>query len=420
MNHLPKFLMALFMQKFGDITTLGLLTPAGSDRKYYRFITVKGYNCYSHYSLAKRSPYIDDPSVPDTVIGMDGGTPSEAHTFLYLSHHFREKGLPVPQIYDSLVEEGYPAYLQEDLGEASLFDVIRNGRTTGQFSEDEKALIKRVIRLLPAIQIKGDEGLDYRHCSPQAEFNNRTVMWDLNYFKYCFLKTTGVRFNEDRLEDDFEKLSDILNDKTVRGFMYRDFQSRNVMIRAKDYLEKLSCFYLDDTEEEQKERMRRNRLESIHGDPYFIDYQGGRRGPVLYDVASFVWQAKANYPEELKEELVEEYLEALSQLTPIDKETLRKQLVYFVLFRMLQVLGAYGFRGKYEHKTHFLESIPFALESLLAWIEKYSEEFDTQIPYLHLMLQCMCKGELGMLEDEEEEDEEEEDDEENTFDPTIN
>jgi aminoglycoside/choline kinase family phosphotransferase len=288
----------------------------------------------------------------------------------------------------------------EDLGEVSLFDAIQQGRATGKFSPKEKALLKRVIRLLPQFQVKGDEGLDYSTL-PQPEFNRRLVMWDLNYFKYCFLKTTDIHFDEDYLEDDFEHMAEVLNGPTVKGFMYRDFQSRNVMIRTKDYLENLSDFYLDDDDEQKKERKKQNALNSLKGDPYFIDFQGGRRGPLLYDVASFVWQAKAHFPDRLRKDLVEEYLDALQELTPIDKDQLREQLVHFVLFRMLQVLGAYGFRGKFEHKKHFLESIPFALQNLQDWLKKHKKVLKPEYPYLYECLKSMCQWELHKEEEEE-------------------
>jgi aminoglycoside/choline kinase family phosphotransferase len=316
-----------------------LLTASGSERKYYRI-------------TPQRS------SAPATVIAMQGGQVDEARAFVYMSRHFESKGLPVPHIFAA--EADCPVYLQEDLGSRSLFDCIAGGRTSGVFSTDEESLVKRTVGLLPRVQITGGEGMDYSVCTPQQAFNRRTVMWDLNYFKYCFLKTTPTPFNEDCLEDDFERMAADLTGSAVEGFMYRDFQSRNVMIRP-------------------------------DGQPALIDFQGGRRGPVLYDVASFVWQAKARYPEALRRELVETYLEALSGLVSIDKDLMRSQLRQFVLFRMMQVLGAYGFRGKFERKPHFLESIPFGLQNLQELIAAHEAEFAARYPYLIKVLKRMVE-----------------------------
>ena len=176
-------------------------------------------------------------------------------------------------------------------------------------------------------------------------------MWDLNYFKYCFLKATGLEFSEDRLEDDFQRLTKVLMESmTGNTFMYRDFQSRNVMIR-------------DNT-------------------PWFIDFQGGRRGPFYYDVASFLWQAKANLPDKLRQELLDVYLESLNKYLPIGREEFLEHLRHFVLFRTMQVLGAYGFRGYFEKKPHFMQSVPFAIANLRSLLQTPYTEY----PYLNELL----------------------------------
>ncbi len=166
-------------------------------------------------------------------------------------------------------------------------------------------MLKKVIRLLPRIQFEGAQGLDFGKCYPAVEFNHRSILWDLNYFKYCFLKATGVEFREDLLEDDFEALCQTLIEsmETQPVFMYRDFQSRNIMVKD--------------------------------GEPYLIDFQGGRKGPLYYDVASFLWQAKANYPDSLRQELIDEYLEALRPYKQIEKEVFLSRLRHVVLFRTL-------------------------------------------------------------------------------------
>ena len=245
------------------------------------------------------------------LIGVQGTSHDENKAFLYMSKHFADKGLNVPNV---LIEsEDGMFYIQDDLGDTLLFDYISEGRKTGVFCEKEKDMLRKTMRMLANFQIKAAEDFDFSVCYPQPEFNTRTVLWDLNYFKYCFLKPTGLDFQEDKLEDSFKEFAEKLTNVDSNAFMYRDFQSRNVMIKDEE--------------------------------PYFIDFQGGRKGPVFYDVASFLWQAKARYSPELRNELVEEYLDELSKLQKVDKEDFYKNLNNFVLFRTLQVLGAYGFRG---------------------------------------------------------------------------
>ena len=265
-----------------------------------------------------------------TLIGVYGTSVDENEAFFYMAEHFRKNGLPVPEVH--IVSEDKMYYLQEDLGDTLLFHVIEKGRATSVFSEEEKELLRKTIRLLPAIQFAGADGFDFSRCYPQSEFNQRSILWDLNYFKYCFLKATGMEFQEDKLEDDFQKMSDVLLRSSSATFMYRDFQRRYVM-----------CYV---------------------GEPWFIDFQGGRKGPVFYDVASFLWQAKANLPDSLRGELLEEYIDALRKYTPVDRDYFYAQLRHFVLFRTLQVLGAYGVRGYFEKKPHFIQSVPFAIANL--------------------------------------------------------
>lgn len=288
------------------------LTGSGSNRHYYRIEGVAG-----------------------TYIGVIGESVEENKAFIKLANRFADRGLSVPRVV--AVTPGRDAYLQENLGDRLLFDEIANGRQTGEFSEHEKMLLKKTIRRLADIQYRGAEGLDFEVCYPLPEFCCRTVMWDLNYFKYNFLKLANIPFNESRLEDDFEKMADYLLAESFTTFMYRDFQSRNVMIKD--------------------------------GEPWFIDFQGGRKGPAHYDVASFLWQAKANIPGNLREELIEEYLDSASQYADIDRAGFKKRLQHVVLFRLMQVLGAYGFRGLFERKAHFMESIPGAMRNIRELME---------------------------------------------------
>lgn len=287
-----------------------------------------------------------------SLIGVCGTSVEENKAFVAMSGHFFSKGLPVPKV--EAVSIDYRYYLQEDLGNTLLFGYIAEGRKTSFFVDVEKKLLHRTMEELPRIQVLGAEGFDFSVCYPQAEFNIRSVLWDLNYFKYCFLKLTGLEFQEDRLEDDFSAFAEILLDYKTDTFMYRDFQSRNVMVKDNQ--------------------------------PYFIDFQGGRKGPLHYDVASFLWQAKANYPAELREELLQTYLKSLKKYSSVDEKQFRKQLKHFVLFRILQVLGAYGFRGYFEKKPHFLQSIPFAIDNLRTVLNDCD---DNKYPYLTGVLRAM-------------------------------
>ncbi|MBQ8385934.1 MAG: phosphotransferase [Paludibacteraceae bacterium] len=321
-------------KKAGELTAL---TASGSNRRYYRIES-------------------EDKTV--SLIGVQGTSRDENHAFLYMAEHFMQKGLNVPKVL--AVSDDEMNYVQQDLGNVLLFDYIAEGRKTGVFSAKEKDMLRETMRALARFQVIGAEEFDFNQCYPQPEFNLRSILWDLNYFKYCFLKATGLDFQEDKLENEFERLAYILLQNRMNAFMYRDFQSRNVMV----------CKDADGNEV-----------------PYFIDFQGGRRGPVFYDVASFLWQAKANYHPDLREELVEVYLEELQKYMPVDRELFYDTLKHFVLFRTMQVLGAYGFRGYFEKKPHFLQSIPFAIDNLRHLLKHASEDY----PYLIEVLQKMTE-----------------------------
>ena len=322
-----KQLEDLFVQyKHSTPKNIEELPSSGSNRRYFRLTA-------------------DDNS---TIIGVMGTSEDENIAFVKIAEHFRRQGLPVPEVY--AMSEDKKFYIQQDLGDNILFKMTEKGRTCGSFSEDERELLRKTMAKLPSIQFLGAEGLDFNVCYPQPEFDERMISFDLNYFKYCFLKATGIEFSEIKLEDDFQRMSDILMRSTSATFLYRDFQSRNVM------------FY--------------------NNQPYFIDFQGGRKGPIYYDVASFVWQAKANYSEELREELLKTYLDALRHYMPVDETYFRQQLRHFVLFRTLQVLGAYGFRGYFEKKPHFLQSVPYAIDNLRRLLREPFKEY----PYLSKIL----------------------------------
>ena len=315
-----------------------LLTGSASARMYYRMVA-DGVSC----------------------IGVIGTDRSENLAFESLACHFRSCGIPVPQVY-GMSEDGM-AYIQEDLGGEQLFETYMSVRRTGGDMTPVEDLLCRTMAMLPKIQFEGAGNLDFNICHPQKEFGRRTVMFDLNYFKYCFLKATGLEFHEMLLQDDFERLADDLvscglpcvsqAEQEVPTFMYRDFQARNVMVRE--------------------------------GQPYFIDFQGGRSGPIYYDVASFVWHARAAYSEELMQKMLDSYLDAVSVYIEVDRPRFMAGLRIFRLFRLLQVLGAYGFRGWTEHKANFITSIPSALSALKQLIDEPFERY----PYLMAVLREM-------------------------------
>jgi aminoglycoside/choline kinase family phosphotransferase len=315
-------LESLFEKQFGSVPLkVEALTGSASHRRYFR-LWGEGFS----------------------VIGVEGTDPDENHAFITLDRHFASKGIRVPSV---LAEEGL-CYLQEDLGGETLFDVAVAG---GHFDEE---LLCATMAALPKIQVEGAQGLDWSVCYPQPSFDARMISFDLNYFKYDFLKLVGAEFNEIRLQEDFDALQADLLAEPSDTFLYRDFNARNVMVRD--------------------------------GEPWFIDFQGGRRGPVYYDVASFVWQAKAAYPAILREKLVSAYVEALKAYRPVDEKHFRERLRLFVLFRQLQVLGCYGFRGLWEQKPYFRDSIPFALQNLHELLPF------PQYPYLSEVLGALCVG----------------------------
>lgn len=323
-------LISLFKQHTGKTEPLiEPLASSGSNRRYYR-LTSEDF----------------------TLIGVYGQSKEENNAFIKLAKHFHNQKLNVPKVFKVSKDMHY--YIQEDLGDIVLFDAIKAGRNTGVFSHGEIELLHKTIEKLADFQVKGAKGLDFDVCYPQPEFNERSIHWDLNYFKYSFLKTTGMEFQENLLEDDFERMAQkLLQDKT-NTFLLRDFQSRNVML--------------------------------VDGEPYFIDFQGGRKGPVYYDVASFLWQAKANYPDKLRYELIDTYIAALNKYYPVDKNYFLEQLRHFVLFRTLQVLGAYGFRGYFEKKPHFLQSVPFALNNLREILKSEFSEYPYLCKVMHEMI----------------------------------
>lgn len=310
MTTLPQSLTQLYQQTYHlSPLTVVPLKGSGSNRQYYRISGHDGSSC----------------------IGVVGTSVPENIAFCTFARHFSQKGIPVPQVL--AVSPDTSSYLQEDLGDLSLFHFLRRGREAGgHYDPTEEQMLHRVISQLPAIQLAGDSPSLYAHAYPLAEMDARSVHFDLNYFKYNFLKLSGIEFDELALENDFDTLCQQLLAIQPKGFQYRDFQARNIMLRQ--------------------------------GTPYYIDFQGGRRGPLHYDLASFLWQASASYSPSLRSRLIHTYLTSLRQYMPVSEPQFLQDLQLVALFRSLQVLGAYGFRGLWEGKNHFLQSIPLALHNL--------------------------------------------------------
>lgn len=265
-----------------------------------------------------------------SAIGILYGVREENVAFLEFSRHFRKHRLPVPDIYGEDLEHG--AYLEEDLGDTSLFELLSYNRKGEEIGPQVVEAYRKSIAALPRFQVEAARDLNYKVCYPRASFDRQSISWDLNYFKYYFLRLAGIPFSEQALEDDFSRLTKFLLSAGRDYFLYRDFQSRNIMLRD--------------------------------GQPYFLDYQGGRKGALQYDVASLLYDAKADLPAELRQELLDHYLDVLRGYADLPREAFMQHYYAYVYIRIMQALGAYGFRGFYERKVHFLQSVPYALKNI--------------------------------------------------------
>jgi aminoglycoside/choline kinase family phosphotransferase len=273
-----------------------------------------------------------------TVVGVVNADQAENRAFVSFSRHFRHNGVPVPEII-ATDSEG-TAYLEEDLGPTTLFELLQDERKeSAEIPPAVAEVYERAVRWLPQIQVRAGRDIDDRVCYPRSRFDRQSMLWDLNYFKYYFLKLAHVAFHEQELENDFEALTRYLLQSPGDFFLYRDFQSRNIMVRA--------------------------------GEPWFIDYQGGRRGALQYDLASLLVDAKANLPQSFRERLIEVYLDALRAHVAVERAEFLASFDAFTLIRILQAMGAYGYRGFYERKTHFLQSVPFAVRNLERLLETW-------------------------------------------------
>jgi aminoglycoside/choline kinase family phosphotransferase len=282
--------------------------------------------------------------------------------FLEFSRHFRRHGLPVPEIYAEDLSRG--AYLEEDLGDTTLFDFLSMNRVGETISLEAIEAYRKVVAALPRFQIEAGHDLNYKVCYPRASFDRQSIAWDLNYFKYYFLRLAGIPFNEQALEHDFARLTKFLLSASHDYFLYRDFQSRNVML--------------------------------CDGQPFFLDYQGGRKGALHYDIASLLYDGKADLPAELRQELLDYYLDCLGSFIDIKRDSFMEHYYAYVYVRIMQALGAYGFRGFYERKAHFLQSVPYALKNL-RWLTE-NVKLPIDLPALMEAFQGMSESEklLGL------------------------
>ncbi len=329
-------IIGLFENHFNEkVEIFELLPPSGSYREYCRL------------KNSTRS-----------VIGALNIDIKENTAFLSFTNHFRKIGLPVPEVY--AVSSDLKKYLQEDLGDTTLFDFLSTTRENEGFSENIVDEYKKVLKVLPKIQIIAGKDIDYSVCYPRAAFDKQSMMWDLNYFKYYFLKLAKIHFDEQSLEDDFQLFTNYLLSVNSGFFLYRDFQSRNVMLK-------------DD-------------------EVFFIDYQGGRQGALQYDLASLLYDGKADIPQSVRNKLFDYYLSELKKYMTVDQQEFTVYFKGFVLIRIMQAMGAYGFRGFYEKKEHFLKSIPFALKNLEYLLKDMN--LPIELPELFNVLEQLVQSEF--------------------------
>jgi aminoglycoside/choline kinase family phosphotransferase len=350
MQHLVRSIAELYKQWKGvEATSIDVLPQSGSERRYFRLHEKNG-----------------------SVIGTYGANIKENETFIYFSRNFKEKDLAVPEIL--AISNDFQFYLQEDFGDISLLNRLE----AEGFCAEVYELFKKSLDALALLHVKGDEGLDYSNCLTATEFGKQAIMADLLYFKYYFLDALRKPYDKQKLIDDFEALSNYLTHTEYKYFMFRDFQSRNIMVTPP-------------SEFPSKAKGRNEvRGEAVH----FIDYQGGMKGAPQYDVASMLWQARANLPDVWKNKLLDDYISSLEKIIEqkIDRNVFRSQYNGYVLIRLLQVLGAYGFRGLFERKAQFLTSIPLALRNLKEFFQ--NQNIGISVPEFRKVLDMCLADEI--------------------------
>jgi aminoglycoside/choline kinase family phosphotransferase len=328
-----KKLEELFQKKFDEeVKEIVSLKGDGSDRSLFR---LKSDN--------------------RSVIGVVGKNKKENKAFLEFSKIFKDNNINVPEIYLEDLEND--VYIEEDLGDDTLYSWMSEIREQEGFSEKIIKMYKKVIAELPRIQVEAGKKIDYSLCYQHIEFGQESMMWDMHYFKWHFLNIFyKTDINNEKLEDEFKKLADFLLEEKKDFFLFRDFQSRNVMIKDNQ--------------------------------PYFIDYQSGRKGALQYDLASMLYDSKANIPQANREEFVDEYIKSVNELSEINSERFKKYFYGFAFIRIMQALGAYGFLGSVKNKPHFLGNIPFAISNLEIMLDKFT--FLQEMPELKTIIQNLC------------------------------
>lgn len=326
----------LFEQWSGEsCIKVSSISANGSNRQYYR-LEGETHRC----------------------IAAVNGDVRENEAFLYYAKEMKERGIRVPEIY--AVNADRTIYLQEDLGDTTLYSFLTQKKKSGEDINDELiALYKRVLNDLVLMQTRCRD-LDFAYAYPRSDFDRQSIQWDLNYFKYYFLKLAYIPFDEQLLENDFSRFINYLLEEDCSYFLYRDFQARNIMI-APD------------------------------GELYYIDFQGGRRGAAQYDVAALLYSAKSEIPDEIRGLLLDYYIDRLSEVVPIDKDAFRSKFYGYVLVRMMQAMGAYGYRGYFEKKDYFVRSIPLAVANLRNVLKKH--QFPIDIPELNKVWNAIAQHE---------------------------
>jgi len=307
-NDQKQALSHLYKSWYGeDVRAFKAFPPSGSNRRYYRMISDQA-----------------------SAIGVVNPDYKENEAFIHMTRFFRNERINVPALLGEDLH--HDVYLTEDLGDTTLFKLITQNSDDPVGDPEVREKIRQAIRELARIQVVAGKKMDFSVCYPHSRFHKDSMRFDLNYFREQFLDQIGMDYHREQLEEDFQRLAEIILEADQDHFMYRDFQSRNVMV--------------------------------YQNDVYFIDYQGGRKGPLQYDLAAFLYQARARFPESFRKQMIDYYLKVARLLTPIDEDAFRKYFYPVALLRVLQTLGAYGLRGLKERKQHFIESIPFALENL--------------------------------------------------------
>ena len=300
----------------------------------------------------------------DTVIGVFNEDLKENEAFLSFSKTFNELNLNVPEVLHTDLDNNL--YLLSDLGDVTLYSIIHSKKHDYHSNPELLKLYKRALERLQVFQIDADKKIDYSYCYPRSKFDRQSILWDLNYFKYDFLKLGRIGFDEQLLENEFQKFSEFVSSVNTDYFLYRDFQSRNIMVKENDL--------------------------------YFIDYQGGRKGALQYDVAALLYDAKAEIPNQVRDELLDHYLNLLETNYGLNRSEFMKSFYAFVLIRIMQAMGAYGFRGLFEKKVHLIKSILPARKNLKYLLENGKLDFD--IPHLHSVFEnIITSDEFNIYED---------------------